>query len=152
MRLLTWNSAVGCHKSFLILIIAVLGALVGSCRGSSMDGVSLRFNKRGEGEKLVNEFSIRTSAHEMWTFIKSHLAANRRKKAKKEIMKASSMFRIHGNKFKISAVLLSSMGGSRRETFGVCRVTKLRGTRWKAESGCQLEFSEVNKASAGKAR
>lgn len=91
MRLLTSNSAVGCHKSFLILIIAVLGALVQSCRGSTIDGVSLRFNKRGEGEKFVNEFSIRTSAHEMWTYIKSHLAANRRK-SKKEVMKASSIF------------------------------------------------------------
>lgn len=100
MRLLTWNSAVECHKSFLILIIAVLGALVGSCRGSSMDGVSLRFNKRGEREKFVNEFSIRTSAHEMWTYIKLISQQIEEKTAKKEIMKASSMLRIHENKLK----------------------------------------------------
>lgn len=93
MRLLMWNSAVESHKSFLILIIAVL---VGSCRGSSIDGVSLRFNKRGEREKIVNEFSIRTSAHEMWTYIKSHLTANRRKKRRKKLWKPRRCFGFMG--------------------------------------------------------
>lgn len=40
----------------------------------------------------------------------------------------------------------------KREMLQVCRVTKVRKTCWKAESDCKLEFSELNKASTGKAR
>lgn len=62
MRLLMTNTVVGrVPKSFrfLILLIVLLENVITSCSGTPVDGVSLRFNKRGEREKMLIIISVR---------------------------------------------------------------------------------------------
>lgn len=76
MQKLTKNTYAKCQKSVrvLILFIALVASLIENCCGSSIDGLSLQFNKRGkrdggEEKSYVNHF-VCTSAHEMLKYIK----------------------------------------------------------------------------------
>lgn len=69
MKLITSNIIVNMQKSFrvIVLLIALMEELFQNCLGSSIDGISLQFNKRGEWDEREENLDllICTSAHKI---------------------------------------------------------------------------------------